>query len=42
MPIMTTRDRLAYRADESKEHSLLSEQERERMLKVQPKQRARL
>lgn len=34
MPIMTTRDRLAYRADESKDHNLLSEKERQRMLQV--------
>lgn len=34
MPMMTTRDRQAYRADDEKDHTLLSEQERQRMLKV--------
>lgn len=34
MPMMTARDRQAYRADDQKDHTLLSEQERQRMLKV--------
>ncbi|KAM0248090.1 hypothetical protein ACHAP5_003671 [Fusarium lateritium] len=32
MPLMTARDRQAYRADETKHHELLSEKERQRML----------
>lgn len=34
MPLMTVRDRQAYRADDHKNHSLLDEKERQRMLKV--------
>ena len=34
MPLMTTRDRQAYRADDHKDHTLLDERERQRMLKV--------
>ncbi|KAM0437536.1 hypothetical protein ACHAPT_001900 [Fusarium lateritium] len=33
MPMMTARDRQAYRADDQKDHTLLSEQDRQRMLK---------